>query len=430
MYSVNSPLNESMANADRWHSGLVFGRVVRVALVTGANIGLAVIVAAIVLLLLLALFLAARRRTVEPPAIRSRGSGPTPRRAAPQAVADTDSSASQAPNEMPSAVEGVPTISDAGAAVGIKTRTGAQSDNGDNRLVAVDSLTLADIPATDGREPLPVSSTAPQETFSWSMPEEWSAGTPSTQGVTEAGNRTDQQAASDQRPDPSPQGATDASQLGRTSSNIVVLQGKAGAGGGGDDTAPTGLAGRGVRSASRAAELTVPGIAVNAVQEVPSRVSNDNDERNHESRRTSDDEPQEAATQLAEQQPIADPPASFSETHARVFDALHMARLLDETLRNLAQAMEAAESQNREMRDRMRSMEKSSEALVAFRDSLRHRVSVADSADDLAVVQELLIAVVENPNNLMVLLRLFEQGQRLSTVVQEYADLRRLIQST
>ncbi len=427
MYSVNTHLTETMVNADRLQAGLVVGRLVRVASVTGANIGLAIVVAAIVLLLLLALFLSARRQA-QPSGLRSRASGDRPRRAESQpvtqaapAAADTNSAASRVPNETTSVVEGAPAISNAGT----------HSGNGRDPLVAVDSPILTDIPQADEREPLPVGSTAPQETFSWSMPEEWSAGTPSTQGLTEPPTGVGQQAAGKQ-PDLSPQHATDSSQADRTPANVLVLEGNEHAGGGGDDTmskSVTAKRGSRGRSASRAAKSPGPEITVSAVPEGPSRVNADNDERNDESHRIPDDQSEGAAPQPADQQPVEEPPAPINKTHARVDDAIHMARLLDETLRGLAQEMEAAESQNREMRNQVQSMEESSQVQVAFRDSLVGQVSAATAADDLAAVQELVRAVVENPNNLMVLLRLYEQSQRLSTVVQEYADLRRLIQS-
>jgi len=428
MYSVNTLLPESMVNADRLHAGLVVGRVVRVAFVTGANIGLAIVVAAIVLLLLLALFLSARRQA-QPSERRSRSSGATPRRAESQpvshavpAVADTNPAAQRMPNETTSVVEGVPAMNDAGT----------HSGNGRDPLVAVDSPTLTDIPRADEREPLPVGSTAPQETFSWSMPEEWSAGTPSARGLTEPPAGVGQRAAADKRPDLSPQHAANSSQTDRTPVNVLVLEGNEHAGGGGDDTmskSVTAKRGSRGRSGSRAAKSSGPEMTVSAVPEGPSRVNADNDERNDESHRIPDDQSEGAAPQPADQQPVEEPPAPINKTHARVDDALHMARLLDETLRGLAQEMEAAESQNREMRNQVQSMEESSQVQVAFRDSLVGQVSAATAADDLAAVQELVRAVVENPNNLMVLLRLYEQSQRLSTVVQEYADLRRLIQS-
>ncbi len=441
MYSVNALLPESMVSADRSQAGLLVGRLVRVALVTGANIGLAVIVTAIVLLLLLALFLMARRQTAQPSTVRPRASGAASRGAESQpatqpapAVAEADSFESRAPNETTSVVDGVPAISDARATAGTETWVGAQGGDGRDPLISVDSMALAEIPPADDREPLPMGSIASQETFSWSMPEEWGPETSSTQGLTEPRNGADQPVAAETRPDPSPQGATELSQLDRESPNVLVLEGNEYAGGGGDDTmakskgVTTGGSKR-VPAASRAAKSSGPEITVSAVQESPGQIGSDNDEPNDDSPRIPDDHPQGAEPREAEQQPVADAPFPMSETHSRVDNALQMARSLDETLRGLAQDMEAADSQNRAMTDRMRSMEESSQVQVAFRDSLRGHVSAATAADDLASVQELVISVVENPNNLMVLLRLYEQSQRLSTVVQEYADLRRLIQS-
>ncbi len=441
MYSVNTLLPESLVSADRSQVGLLLGRLVRVTLVTGANIGLAVIVTAIVLLLLLALFLMARRKTVQPSTVRPRASGAAPRGAESQpatqaapAVADTDSFESRAPNETTAVVEGVPAISDARAIAGMETWAGAHGGNGHDPLIGMESMAPAEIPPADEREPLSVGSMASQETFSWSMPEEWGVETHSMPGLTEPRNGTGQQMAADTRPDASPQGATELSQLDRESPNVLVLEGNDYPGGGGDDTmakskgVTTGGSKR-VPAASRAVKSSGPEITVNAAPEAPGQIGSDTDESNDDSLRIPDDHPHGAEPQGAEQQPVADAAFPMSETHSRVDNALQMARSLDETLRGLAQEMAAADSQNRAMTDRLRSLEESSQELVAFRDSLRGHVSAATAADDLTAVQELVTSVVENPNNLMVLLRLYEQSQRLSTVVQEYADLRRLIQS-
>ncbi|MDQ2743177.1 MAG: hypothetical protein M3Z66_12905 [Chloroflexota bacterium] len=426
-------MTESMVNADRSHAGLVVGRLVRVALVTGANIGLAIIVTAIVLLLLLALFLSARRKTAQPSGARPRSSGATPRRtesksvsqAAPAAV-DAAFSESRVPNETASEAEGAPAMSDTG---GMETWADAPSANGHDPLVAVGSLSPTEVPVADELEPLPVGSTASQETFSWSMTEEWGRETPSMQGLTEPRSGADQQVTADPRPDSSFQGATALSQLDRESPNVLVLEGNEYVGGGGVDTmakskgVTTGGSKR-VPAASRAAKSSGPEITVSAVPDASGQLGSDTDESNDDSLRIPDDHPQGA-----EQQPVADAAFPMSETHSRVDNALQMARSLDETLRGLAEEMATADSQNRAMTDRLRSMEESSQELVAFRDSLRGHVSAATAADDLTEVQELVTSVVESPNNLMVLLRLYEQSQRLSTVVQEYADLRRLIQS-
>ncbi len=438
MYSVNTLLPESMVSEDRSQAGLLVGRLVRVALLTGANIGLAVIVTAIVLVLLLTLFLMARSHTAQPSGVRPRASGSAPRDAESQsstqpasAVAGTDSAESRAPIETTSVVEGVPAIGDARATAGMETWAGAHGGNGHDPLIDMESIAPADIPPADEREPLPVGSMASQETFSWSMPEEWGPETPSTQGPAEPRDGADQQVAADTHPGSSPQGATE---LGRKSPNVLVLEGNEYAGGGGDDTMAkskgviTGGS-RPVPGAFRAAKSSGPEITVSGVPNASGQIGSDNDESNDDSLRIPDDHPQWAEPHGAKQQPVADAAFPMSETHSRVDNALQMARSLDETLRGLAQEMEAADSQHRAMTDRLRSMEESSQELVAFRDSLRGHVSAATAADDLTAVQELVTSVVENPNNLMVLLRLYEQSQRLSTVVQEYADLRRLIQS-
>ena len=436
MYSVNTLLTESMVNADRSHAGQVVGRLVRVGLVTGANIGLAIIVTAIVLLLLLALFLSAHRKTAQPSGARPRSSGATPRRAGSQQVSqaapaavDTHSSESRVPNETASVVEGAPAMSDTG---GMETWADAPGANGHDSLVAVGSLPPTDALVADERESLPVSSTAAQENFSWSMPEEWSTGTPSSPSLTGLHGGAGQQVAADQRPDAFPQHVADPSQLDRMPANVLVVGGNEYAGGEDGETMSKSVAARREsrgRSASRAAKLSAPEITVSAVQETPNQVVTDNNKRNDESRSALDVQPEGTARQPNEQQPDADLPTPRNEAHARVDDALHMARLLDETLRDLAQEMDTAESQKRVLNDRLQSMEQSFQTQVAFRDSLLQQVSAATSDDDLTGMQQLVTAVVENPNNLMVLLKLYEQSQRLATVVQEYADLRRLVQS-
>jgi hypothetical protein len=110
-------------------------------------------------------------------------------------------------------------------------------------------------------------------------------------------------------------------------------------------------------------------------------------------------------------------------------EALRLAERLTGALRALEERERSAYRLDQETMERIRRLEQSAQTIAAVHHALQEQVRVELADEELGVVESLLTAWVDRPNDLLVMVKLSERSTVLAGIVAAFREIRRLLES-
>ena len=118
-----------------------------------------------------------------------------------------------------------------------------------------------------------------------------------------------------------------------------------------------------------------------------------------------------------------------SESTLRLRAATRTAESLAELLRELEQDADSLRSSSREIAERARQMEASAADLEAYKARVREAAIGGMDSDGLRSMSELVDALVKKPSDLLVMVKISEQAERLAAIVRAHAKVVDMLQA-
>jgi hypothetical protein len=110
-------------------------------------------------------------------------------------------------------------------------------------------------------------------------------------------------------------------------------------------------------------------------------------------------------------------------------EAVRLAEHLTVALRVLEERERSAYRLDQETMERIRRLEQGAQTIAAVHHALQEQVQVEIDDAELAVVESLLGAWVDRPNDLLVMVKLAERSTALASIVSAFREIRRLVDS-
>jgi len=122
---------------------------------------------------------------------------------------------------------------------------------------------------------------------------------------------------------------------------------------------------------------------------------------------------------------------SFSVGHSSdLAEAIRQAERLTSLLRNLEERERAAFRLDPDTMERIQRLEQSAQSIAAVHRALAEHVRSQVDDADLLMLENLLRAWVDRPNDLLVMVKLAERSSALATVVAAFREIRSLLAGT
>lgn len=120
----------------------------------------------------------------------------------------------------------------------------------------------------------------------------------------------------------------------------------------------------------------------------------------------------------------ADDPAGAD----RLAAAVQVAESLSRLLRDLRDEMEGTQQLARDMADRARLLEADAQRTLSLRQRLRAEAEVSSTGDEVRAMAELIDALASKPSDLLIMVKVSEQAERLAAIVRAHERVLRVLE--